>query len=702
MSNNILIDMYKNKMKGILKTAYNGKVSEEFIDKYLNKITEKAYNTPIFANTRNLYKYDYGTQLPIEQVMEDIRSEHLNIHANGTLTTNVKPISYFIIDMLSDLRAVYKNKMFEAKVNGDDFGFFINNGMQNTVKAKTNSIYGASTMSKGFTSNVDMGGAITAQARNFISEMVWNIERFLGNNYTFGSFDEVFCWLDELFKMKSKLDYNSYINKYITYIPTSHDCSQKYVYSTRDVMNIRHSELDVSKTTFLMFEMMDDWKKIFFYYSYDPILLIKMNPRIAIIVNNLIDFDIEFINPYMFEKIKPTMTEKEVYDWFYDFYTNKEENEPTEANVLATKASKFYFMLKEFREIVAVFCFATIINGDRVEKYRTRKRKACVIGDTDSTMPSFYEITENTLKVFGKEKLMDDPIVSTKIGMVYISIISDLMSEACRNFVVCCNQYNEGEKFYMYMKNEFFFPIVLLYNTKKNYIGIQTIQEGRKLPEKKQLAITGRNLGSDTLNEYISANILDILHTDVLRSKDFNPLIVYQKVLNLRHQIEDGLKNGDMTFGVYARYNGFESIKNPETTSKVRATIIWNNIYPEDQISPGDSMYVFNTSLYNEEDLDKIPEKFHDIKERVRNTVFRKYGNFDFSRFGLRTFVVPAFGDATKIPEWILPFIDVNDLCEKHLQPIVSLFPSLLLSPCSYVKPDSSTKRMGLSSLINF
>ena len=692
MSENMLINMYKNKMKGVIKTAYNNKISEEFIDKYLDKITEKARNTRIYANTRNLYKYDYGTQLPIEQVMYDIKSEHLNIHANGTLTTNVKPISYFIIDMLSDLRSVYKNRMFEAKVNNDDFGFFINNGMQNTVKAKTNSIYGASTMSKGFTSNVDMGGAITAQARNFISEMVWNIERFIGNNYTFDNLNEIYCWLDELFKMKSSLDYNYYINKYIDFIPTPHDCSQKYVYCTRDVHNIRKSQINISKTSFLMFEMMEDWKRIFFYYSYDPILLIKMNPKIAKIVNKLMLSEVEFINPYMFDKIKSNMTEKEVYEYFI------KDNEPDMTN----KIVEFYFTLKEFREIISVFCFATIITANRVNKYKTRMRKACVIGDTDSTMPSFYEISENTFKIFGRDDLINDPSASTRMGMIYISIISDLMSEACKNFVVCCNQYNEGEKFYMYMKNEFFFPIVLLYNTKKNYIGIQTIQEGRKLPENKQLAVTGRNLGSDTLNEYISENILDILQNDVLRSKDFNPLIVYQKVLNLRHYIENSLKNGDMTFGVYARYNGYESIKNPETTSNVRATIIWNNIYPEDPISPGDAMYVFNTSLYTEDDLDKIPEKFNDIKERVRNTVFRKYGNFDFSRFGLKTFVVPAFGDTTKIPEWILPFIDINDLCEKHLQPIVSLFPSLLLSPCSYVKPDSSTKKMGLSSLINF
>jgi hypothetical protein len=681
-------------MKSILKNTYNDKIDERFIDRYLDKICENAEEKEIKVNIRNLYQYNYGSQLPINQVLLDVKNEHLNIHANGTYTENIKPVSYYIIDELSDQRSHYKDLMYKAKVGGDDFGFFINNGMQNTVKAKTNSIYGASTMKTGFTSNIDMGGAITAQARNFISEMVWNIERFIGNNYTFENMNEVFCWLDELFKLKSKIDYNYYISKYISYIPTTHDCTQKYVYITRDVKNIRKDELDISKSSFLMFDMMEEWKKVFFFYSYDPITLITLNPKIKKIVNDLVEYDITFINPYMFEKVKSNWTKEDVYNLFYDPEKNNVEE--------ATKKSEFYIILKEFREIIKIFSFATIINGNRVSKYKTRRRKACVIGDTDSTMPSFYEITEDTFKTLNKVELMKNNMLSTKVAMSWISIVSDLMSEACMNFVVCCNQYNEGEKFYMYMKNEFFFPIVLLYNTKKNYIGIQTIQEGRELPENKQLAVTGRNLGSDTLNEYVSNETLDILNKDVLKAKEFNPLIVYQRVLKLRKHIEDSLKSGDITFGVYARYNGYESIKNPETTSNVRATIIWNNIYPEDTISPGDAMYVFNTSLFTEEDLNSIPDKYNDIKEKIRNVVFRRFGNFDFSRFGLKTFVIPAYGDTRKIPEWVLPFIDINDLCEKHLQPIVSLFPSLLLSPCSYVKAESTTKKMGLSSLINF
>ena len=82
--------------------------------------------------------------------------------------------------------------------------------------------------------------------------------------------------------------------------------------------------------------------------------------------------------------------------------------------------------------------------------------------------------------------------------------------------------------------------------------------------------------------------------------------------------------------------------------------------------------------------------------------MFHKYGNYDFSRFGLKSFAMPAYGDTRKIPDWILPFIIVDNLCEKHLQPVIALFPSLLLSPASYVNAGSSTKKLGVSSLIQF
>lgn len=684
-----IIDEYKKKVKSIILNTYNGKINSQFVDKYLDKICSKADSKHIIANIRNLYEYNYGSQIDANQILSDIGNEKLNILANGLYTKDIKPINYIIIDEWMESRSKYKKQMLAAKEAGNDSDYFYYNNMQNKVKANTNSIYGAATMGSGFISNIDMGGSITAQARNFISEMVWNIERLLGGNYTFENINEVFCWLDELFKMKENFK-NSDLMRYIDYIPTPEDCRTKYAYITRDIKGFRKESSRINRTTFLMFDMMEDWKRIFFYYSNNIIELIRRNPKIAAIVNRFITYNVEFINPYMFDKVKPEMGTSVLIEMF------KDEKNPEEI-------ASFYMDLKLFRELVKTFSMASIIVANRVIKYQNRRRKVCVIGDTDSTMPSMYEIVEETLKIFDKCDLIYDKNVETRLTMIYVTIISDLMDASCMNFVVCCNQYNKDEKFYMYMKNEFFFPIVLLFNVKKNYIGIQTIQEGKMIPENKQLAITGRALGSAQLNEYVSSEILRIINDDVLKCKEYNPLTVYKEVMNIKNTIKNGLLNGDKTFGIYAKFNGAENIKNPETTSNVRAALIWNDLYVEDYISPGDTIYVFNTTLMSIEDVEKIDDKYTDIKDKLRRFVFSpRSNNLDFSRFGLKTFAMPAFGDTLKIPEWILPFIQIDLMCEKHLQPITSLFPSLLLSPCSYVNEGSNTKKMGISSLIKF
>lgn len=690
-----LIDMYKEKMKSVISTAYNGQINESFVDKYLENIVSKARNKKIIANVRNLYKYVYHAQIEINDVLEDVRNENLNILSNGLFTTNEKPVNYFIIDEQMANRAHYKKLMLNAKAENNDDDFIYYNNMQNKVKSDTNSIYGAATMPKGFISNIDMGSAITAQARNFISEMVWNIERFLGSNYTFENIDEIYSWFDKLFAMKATLDYDKSLDDYITYIPTADDCRKKFIYSTRDVMGIRKDIRDMNRTNFMFFEMMPEWKRIFYYYSYNPLGLIQNNPKIAAIMYKIITSKYNYINAYAFEKI-PDHSSKEFVKSFFIKQGSSEEE--------AEEIAEFYANLSLLRQLIKVFSFATIAVANRVVKYKSRKRKVCVIGDTDSTMPSFFKITHDTLKIFNMEDAIEDNDINVRLTMAYVTIVSDLMSEACETFVKNCNQYDPNDTFYMYMKNEFFFPVVLLYNVKKNYIGIQTIQEGKMIPPEKQLAITGRSLGSSGLNEYVSGEILKIVNEEVLRAKEYNPLAVYKRVMDIRKHVAQAIREGDFTFGVYATYNGADNIKDPETTSNVRASLIWNALYPEDYISPGDKIYVFDTSLVSESDLDQIPDVGEniEIKKRIREVVFHKYGNYDFSRFGLKSFAMPAYGDTRKIPDWILPFIIVDNLCEKHLQPVIALFPSLLLSPASYVNAGSSTKKLGVSSLIQF
>jgi len=657
-----LLDEYQTKIESIINMTYDGQLSKEWVHKYVSAIVSKAKDKKIIANCRNLYKYQRELQYDVDNIIEEIRRDKLNVLSNGLLTENWNPASYHIITKWMDDRDVFKKIMKECKAKGDFDGFFEYNNKQNKVKSNTNSIYGASTMDSSYVSNIDMGGAITSQARNFISEQVWNIERFLAGNYTFENINEVMAWLDELFIMKSDIPKEKY--EWISYVPTVDDCLNRFNMITKDIIGVRKNISKMLRSVYIMFTSMDEIKRIHFFYANNPIALIAKNDKIAALVYSLINSDIEFINPYDIpEGLKSP--------------------------------------LEELTDIMKTFAFATIIVGNRVIKYQTKPRKVCVVGDTDSTMPSMYSIVLNTLKIFNKEDLMNNDNVQIRMTMIFVSLVTDLLGECCLNFVKCCNSYNPEERFFMYMKNEFFFPIILLFNVKKNYIGIQTIQEGKMIPREMQLAITGSNLGKSTSNEYVTEKINHILEYDVLRADKYDPTTVIRGVKDIQTHIENSILDGDKSFGIYTRFNGLNSLKEPEKIAVARASTIWNELFPDDYIVPGDAVYMFDTTLCTEKDFESISDV--EIREKLKKIIFgpNKY-NLDFSRFGLKAFAIPVDGEHTKLPEWIIPFISLNSVVQKHLHPITTLYSSLLLSQSKYTTEGSSVKKLGTSNLVKF
>ena len=463
-----LIDTYKQRMVETIETVYNNKIDHDWVVNYVNNLTKKAEEKKLVAHCRNLYKYMYHFERDPNTIPTEIQQNDWNILANGLFTENRRPANFFVIQSWIDARGKYKKLMLEAKEAGDDVKAKEYDAKQYKVKANTNAIYGASTMAKGWCSNIDMGGAITAQARNFISEQVWCIERFLASNYTFYNINEIFLFINQLFKDKEPV-FTKEVLSNLDYIPTPDDCRKRFIQITMDVPGLRKDMKDMQQSTFLMFEMMEDWKRVAFYYANNPMELMIRNKKIYDIMNSLIVMDMEFINPY------------EVPDEIHRY-------------------------LDELFHYMRTFCYSNIIVGERVYKYINKPRKVCVIGDTDSTMPSVYEFVNNVFKAFGKEYMLDDTNAEIRVTMIIVALVSDLLDACCETYVRKTNSWHGekfGDDFFMKMKNEFFFPVVLLFPGKKNYIGLQTIQEGKMIPEKKQLAITGAGLGSSGLNEYV-------------------------------------------------------------------------------------------------------------------------------------------------------------------------------------------------------
>lgn len=655
-----IIQQYKKKMIETIETIYNGKIDHDWIVNYVNQITKEAENTQLLAHCRNLYKYQFHFTRDPNFIPNEIEDKHLNILANGLYTENFNPAVFKILNEWMDERSKYKKKMLACKNAGDMDGYREYNAKQNKKKANTNAIYGASTMSKGWISNIDMGGAITAQARNFISEQVWCIERFLGSNYAFYNINEIFAFITKLFEIKKKI-FTPEVLSLLDYIPTPDDCRKRFIQITMDVPRLRKDLKDMQQSVFLMFEMMEDWKRVAFYYANNPLELIAKNQKMFNNMKTFIDMDVEFINPYEIPE---------------------EMNAP----------------MKEFFYYMQTFCYASIIVSERVLKYQTKFRKVCVIGDTDSTMPSFSKVTSDIFRIFGYDPETVDEKTRIRIIMIIVSLTTDLLDKCCENYVNCTNSDHPENQFYMKMKNEFFFPIVVLFPGKKNYIGLQTIQEGKMIPESMQLAITGAALGASSLNEYVISHILELIENVVLRSKQYNPLEMVRGVNAIKDHIRDAILSGDKTFGIYKRFSGLNTLKDPEKMSVARAACIWNDLYPDDFIAPGDAVYLFDTDLITEEDLERMPAGNDEIKERIRTVVYRSRGSLDYAHFGLKSFAIPANGDHTRLPDWIIPYINVTSIVEKHVKPITTLYPSLLLSSSTYRV--NGTKKQGTSTLV--
>lgn len=655
-----IIQQYKKKMIETIETIYNGKIDHDWIVNYVNRITKEAENTQLLAHCRNLYKYQFHFTRDPNFIPNEIEDKHLNILANGLYTENFNPAVFKILNEWMDERSKYKKKMLACKNAGDMDGYREFNAKQNKKKANTNAIYGASTMPKGWISNIDMGGAITAQARNFISEQVWCIERFLGSNYAFYNINEIFAFITKLFEIKKKI-FTPEVLSLLDYIPTPDDCRKRFIQITMDVPRLRKDLKDMQQSVFLMFEMMEDWKRVAFYYANNPLELIAKNRKMFNNMKTFIDMDVEFINPYEIPE---------------------EMNAP----------------MKEFFYYMQTFCYASIIVSERVLKYQTKFRKVCVIGDTDSTMPSFSKVTSDIFRIFGYNPETVDEKTRIRIIMIIVSLTTDLLDKCCENYVNCTNSDHPENQFYMKMKNEFFFPIVVLFPGKKNYIGLQTIQEGKMIPESMQLAITGAALGASKLNEYVISHILELIENVVLRSKQYNPLEMVRGVNAIKDHIRDAVLSGDKTFGIYSRFSGLNTLKDPERIAVARAACIWNDLYPDDFIAPGDAVYLFDTDLITEEDLERMPAGNDEIKERIRTVVYRSRGSLDYAHFGLKSFAIPANGDHTRLPDWVIPYINVTSIVEKHVKPITTLYPSLLLSSSTYRV--NGTKKQGTSTLV--
>lgn len=687
--------MWKQSTKEIINMVWKGKISNETIDNYLDKIIKtKKYSFPILE-MRNLYT-NRGLRVELDEIFNIIKQEDLCIEGNNTLTysyNKVKsPIPKILIELYS-LRSTHKKKAKEISeqmtklkkegTSGEDpkyveleIQWSIEDSLEKAYKILMNSIYGVQGQNGSIIYSPDTAGAVTSQGRALISEMMWAIERFLYGTIHFSSFSEFFSFMNTVLK---EVDYSTPLLQYITYIPTKSDIRKKFISLIYNIPDIKQEIEAIKVTLYHFINSLNETQQIYLYYKCDFLKLIMQNPKIFSIIATMLE------DPAPFNSIL-------------------EKDTPPQ----------FIPLLEQLVAIIDTFIIIKTPTANRIMKYTSRRRRGILLSDTDSIVINLHPFVKKISERFYAERgssisncehlVFVNEYMAFKIVNIMSYLCTHVTKVSARIFGESSNIPEELRK-WISMKNEFYFMRMIMYkNVKKNYITYTRLNEGKIQDE---VSATGIKLRSSIINPYINDKIMEIIEHKILKSEHVDPVSILKDIKTLEHDIIRRIMNGDITYGRKARYSGPKGYKSKEkgetatpgiyTSSIGRSCYIWNLLYPSSKINVGDYAYIFNLTLEDKDDLKKMMHTHPEEYKKIIELIFENKNEPHLARYGLRSIAIPITDTVTSIPNWIIEYINYEEITNKHLQPIISLLPSIGIHQSRI----SSTKKT-YSPLISF
>ena len=646
---------------------------------------------PLSMDTRNIYKYEEGTEDPDNTLIYVFGEKQKLLGANGTLMDNHKENlspTFKLIQRYKKDRKVHKDLMLKAKGNNDKAESDFHNTHSNGIKVTNNALYGAQAMEGSLFANIDSAQLITLQARNETTEMAWVVEKLLCSNMCFENFDEAILYIKNTIKIDDEvLEGINKFKDYLEYYPTDEDLEFRYqeLIETSDNPRLMRSDL-ISK----MIKTLSTEERVLFYYKNNLITFLDKNPKVMEYVYKTLEYqkDLNLDEIDKLDRSDPIFKEL--------FLSTEKIPEP------------FKEWVDKFCEVLDVFVTNVIPTHKRVEKYGVKKRKAIVITDTDSKIFTVQSVINYFIDKY-KEKELDIDTTSQyfnlKATMFVGTYVMRAVKKACYIFAKSLNVPDDLVNIVDF-KNEFYFPRLAVYlEVKKNYVAYNLVQEGVLIPENSRISYTGIKAVSGELNPIVSKRIKEeITEPLIMKSKDINPMGVYRKIMEMQKDIKERILKGEKEYAnKIIKFKGDSGYKvSIATQVKPRAAFIWNRLYPEYEIGIGDTVYFYNTIIKTKDDAIKYikdKEILEKIMVEVYNTTnkYSEQDGSDFSRFGLSYICVPKEGLPEKLPEWLVKIIDLDRLMDDLFKEITELLPGLNFN---LSKVDNTRKT--LSSIIDF
>lgn len=620
----IIMRMYpdypENKLKALLVKLLN----ENFKDKP--------------CHIHNDYNDDMIIKASLAQIYEWVHKSKPILGGNGTFFYNHDKISSPLQKLIDDRIANRKkHQKLRDEFPQNSYEYRFHDIMQSENKIKVNSIYGSFGSSTFQLFNLYTAASTTGTAQSLISTTAIAFEGMLGDNVKFKN-------LAECLEFMRNICNDPALFEDTTNIPLIYDINRVAKRLAGNFFNKRDGVANMGYIVNFL-KSCDTYQLTKIYYT-----------------NNLI----EFMNNDFMEQL--------VIRLFNNAESFRNPNSVPE---------EILPILKTMWEYIREFVFYKHIYTEQINRLKNENRKSVILIDTDSNMiqimpwmqkiESLFPYMETTM---GKS----DKTFASVNALAYL--VTQMVTEALNHY---CSRANVLPKFWhrINMKNEFYFPRMLLADVKKRYIALMKLKEGRELVPTK-IEIKGHDFKKAGVNVTIKDRLSMIVEKYIL-SEDIEYLngeyvdipAILSEMESLENDIRNSLMSGETTFLTRVNAKGWDAYKDPFSEMNATSVLAWDLIYPEQEIQTPMKLNVIIIDLFDESKLEVIKDTFPYEYDRIKRYIFN--GPYPKFRQGIKYLAIP--NNITTIPEFIKPFINVDFIIQKNLNTFRPVLSALGLPP---------------------
>lgn len=532
------------------------------------------------------------------------------------------------LDYLKKSRSTAKNKSHEHvnDVNKTVFNAF--DTLQRILKLIANSYYGAFGQSSFHFFNPLLGPSVTAQGRQLISSAILGFEGFMGDNIFYETFDEMVTFM-----------------KYVVGEEADDDMVVEAKY---DITVELVEERLFSKAEFEITEYQREYVNIVLE-SLSETQLQKMWYK-----NNLFEF-------LEVDDIKEAIVEHLTRDDFPNVSKPPED---------------MLEVLQELHAYIRYFVGYPYPYSNKTTKAAKLLRKVVLVCDTDSNFLHVYPwleyVCKNAKIDIAKIELMQRVSIISCMTYFITHFIGEVFNILCGNSNVPPSEFHR-----INMKSEFHFKRVILTKNKKSYAGVILSKEG-VVYTKPKYDVKGIQIKKVSTPKVARTFFSKLLEEQMLSAPVIDIAGVYTMYNDFATTVNDAVVAGKMDYAKPGVLKIIKSYKKPFQMQPVRASMVWNAIYPNEYIPQSSTFKIIdlNTNLIppskipsGQKDvdgkmmMDPNPEFFefleNSFSEKISKPLIDLFTSSDeMLDYGLTHIAIPHSFET--VPEELLPLIDVG------------------------------------------